>query len=146
MIAGLLMINDATAQMKDPTTWTVDAKRKFGNRFEVSFTVKLAPKWHIYALNPGKDESLLPPVFKIDDNKNIKVIGKPKETSKPVEEVQEGIEGKVRYFSGEVTFVQEVEVVGNAAVSASGTYEYQVCDDKICLPPKKKTFKVNIKP
>lgn len=146
LFVGLLLTANVNAQMKDPTTWKVEAIRKFGNRFEVFFHVKLAPNWHIYALNPGGDGTLLPPVFTFDDNKSVKLIGTPKEASKPVEEVMEGIEGKVRFFSNEVTFVQEVEVSGNDPISASGNYEYQVCDDKICLPPKKQPFKVLIKP
>jgi len=146
LMAGLLVSGDAGAQMKDPATWKYEAKRKFGNRFEVFFHIKLEPGWHVYALNPGKDEALLPPVFKFDDNKKVKLVGGPRETTKPIETEMEGIEGVVRYFDGEATFIQEVEVTAGAAVTVTGTYQYQVCNDKVCLPPKTKPFKVIIKP
>lgn len=146
LIAGLLVSGTVSAQMKDPATWTYEAKRKFGNRFEVFFHVKLEPGWHVYALNPGKDEALLPPVFKFDEQKKLKVVGTPKETAKPHEAEMEGIEGVVRYFDGAATFIQEVDIVGNAAVTVTGTYQYQICNDMVCLPPKTKPFKLSIKP
>ena len=146
LVAMFFTAGEISAQIKDPTTWTVTAKRKFGNRFEVFFQVKLAPNWHIYALDPGGDGSSIAPSFTFTANKNVKLIGKMKETSKPKEEVMEGIDGKMRFFSGEVTFVQEVEVSGTAVVKVKGKHEYQVCTDQMCLPPKTKDFAVSIKP
>ena len=137
---------EASAQIKDPTTWTYEAKRKFGNHFEVFFHLKLEPKWHIFALNPGGDGSSIAPSFTFDKNSKVKVLGKMKETSKPIEERMEGVEGITRSFKDEVTFVQEVEVTGNTPVKLTGKHEYQVCNDMMCLPPKSKTFTVSIKP
>lgn len=144
--AVFLAGKEAGAQIKDPTTWTYEAKRKYGNHFEVYFHVKLAPTWHIYALDPGGDGSMIAPSFAFAGNKQVKLLGKMKETGKPKEEVMEGIDGKVRSFSGEATFVQEVEIAGTAPVTVTGSHEYQVCNDKICLPPKRKDFSVSIKP
>lgn len=131
--------------LKDPTTWTYVAKRKFGNVFELHFQVKLAGNWHIYALKPGGDGTMIPPTFKIEPSKNIKLRGDMKEAAKPVEETVEEI-GKIRYFKGEADFIQEVEVTGATEIKVTGSHEYQVCNDQICLPPKTKTFTFNIKP
>lgn len=144
---SLVIAGDLSAQViKDPTTWTYEAKRKYGNHFEVFFHVKLAPKWHINSLNPGGDGSMIPPAFTIVKSPDVRVIGKPKELGKPKEETMEGIDGKVRLFSGEATFVQEVEVSGKGIVAVNGSHEYQVCNDQVCLPPKSKKFSINIKP
>ena len=146
LVVMVITAGEVSAQIKDPTTWTYEAKRKFGNHFEIFFHLKLAPTWHIYALDPGGDGSSIAPNFTFDKNSNIKLLGKMKETTKPMEEIVEGIDGKVRSFKDEVTFVQEVEVSGNAVVNVKGMHEYQVCTDRMCLPPKSKSFAVSIKP
>lgn len=148
LLAGLLCLaGSAGAQgLQDPTTWTYVAKRKFGNVFELHFQVKLSGKWHIYALDPGGDGSMIPPTFVIMPNDHVKLRGKMKETAKPEEEEIEGIDGKVKYFKGEADFVQEVEVSGTADITVQGKHEYQVCNDQICLPPKTKEFTIHIKP
>lgn len=137
---------DCSAQLKDPTTWTYQAKRKFGNRFELIFKVKLTGGWHVYALDPGGDESLIPPSFKFDEDKNVKLVGAVKELNKPITEPVEGYDKPVNYFKGEATFVQEVEVPWGMTVKIKGTHEYQVCNDKVCLPPKSKAFSFTVKP
>ena len=146
LVVMLLTAGEISAQIKDPTTWKVTAIRKFGNKFEIFFNVKLAPNWHIYALDPGGDGSSIAPSFTFAPNKNIKLVGKMRETTRPTEEVMDGIDGKMRFFSGEATFVQEVEVLGTAVVKVNGKHEYQVCTDQMCLPPKTKAFSVSIKP
>jgi len=52
----------------------------------------------------------------------------------------------VRYFKGEATFVQEVEVPTGKMVKITGKHQYQVCNDKMCLPPKSKDFSFTVKP
>lgn len=147
MLALAFITDAAFAQgTKDPTTWKYEAKRKYGNHFEIFFHVTLTDKWHIYALNPGGDGSMIPPSFSFDKAGNVKMVGKMKELGKPVTEAIEGIDGKVRYFAGEATFVQEVEVSGNGVVRVKGKHTYQVCNDQVCLPPKTKEFMVDIKP
>ena len=54
-----------------------------------------------------------------------------------------GIDGKVTYFTGKIDYVQEVTVTGNTKIT--GKSEYQVCNDKMCLPPKDKDFSFDIK-
>jgi thiol:disulfide interchange protein DsbD len=132
--------------LKDPTTWTYEAKRKFGNHFELFFHVKLAGNWHVYAIDPGGDESLIPPTFTFEKAKGLKLVGKIKETSKPITEKAEGLDKPVNYFNGEATFVQEVEVPSGSAINIKGRHQYQVCNDRMCLPPKTKTFLFTVKP
>ncbi len=133
-------------KLTDPTTWTYTAKRKFGNHFELFFKVKLSGGWHIYALDPGGDESLIPPTFTFEPDPKVKLAGKMKEVGKPVTELTEGIDKAINYFKGEATFVQEVEVPWGMSVKIKGKHEYQVCNDKMCLPPKSKVFSFTVKP
>ncbi len=149
MIAVMLLTGASHAMgqiIKDPTKWTYEAKRKFGNHFELFFHVQLADKWHIYALNPGTAEGLIPPSFTFTPDKDVKMVGKMKEQRKPVTEKDEVLGGTVSYFKTEATFVQEVEVPWGKTVSIKGKHEYQVCNDRTCLPPKTKDFSFSVKP
>jgi thiol:disulfide interchange protein DsbD len=147
LLMTICLAEPATAQKSnDPTTWTYQAKRKFGNHFELFFQVKLKPGWHIYALDPGGDESLIPPTFTFSDNKDVKLVGKVKEMTKPVTEKMEGIDNPIRFFNGEAIFIQEVEVPWGQTVKITGKHEYQVCNDRMCLPPKTRGFSFIVKP
>lgn len=127
------------AQMvQDPTSWTYEVKKKGINQYDLIFHLKLQPGWHIWSMNPGGDGFQYPPAFKINPAAGVKLLGKVTEKGKPVTTTMEGIDGKVTYYSGGVDFVQTVQASGGAKIS--GKHEYQVCNDQMCLPPKKKSF------
>jgi thiol:disulfide interchange protein DsbD len=48
-------------------------------------------------------------------------------------------------YANKVVFIQKIKVKSNAKTTISGSVEYQTCDDKKCLPPKKELFKVALK-
>lgn len=148
LLAVLLILGgmDSYAQSKDPSTWSYVATRKFGNHFELFFKVKLATGWHVYALDPGGDESLVPPTFTFTPNSKVKMIGKMKEMAKPITEQVDGIDKPVHYFKESAVFVQEIEVPRGGPITITGSHEYQLCNDQICLPPKSKNFSFTVKP
>ena len=44
-------------------------------------------------------------------------------------------------YANKVVFIQKIKVKSNAKTTISGSVEYQTCDDKKCLPPKKNFLK-----
>jgi thiol:disulfide interchange protein DsbD len=48
-------------------------------------------------------------------------------------------------YSGTVSFVQTIKLKTGIKTMVSGEVEYQTCDDKKCLPPKKVPFNLAIK-
>ncbi len=129
--------------IEDPTTWTYEVKKKTGNDYQLVFHLVLKNPWHIYSLKPGGDGYEIAPSFTFDKNANLKLKGKLTEKGKPTTTTMDGIDGKVTYFSGTVDYVQDVTVTGKTKIS--GKHEYQVCNDKLCLPPKTKDFSFEIK-
>ena len=125
---------------KDPTTWTVEAKKTGVNSYDIIFHLKLQPKWHIFSLNPGGDGMQLPPEFKMD---KVKMNGAVKEKGRLVSGKLEGVRGNVNYYEGSVDYVQPV--AGTAGTKVSGSYRYQVCNDEMCLAPKTKKFEVTLR-
>ncbi|MGN6567221.1 MAG: cytochrome c biogenesis protein CcdA, partial [Flavipsychrobacter sp.] len=127
---------------QDPTTWTFEAKKKSGNHYELTFHLKIKEGWHIYAMKPGGDGTLISPSFTFDKAAGLKLIGGIKEKGKLISETMEGIDGIVNMYKVKVDYVQDAEVTGTPKIA--GKYEYQVCDDHMCLPPKTKPFAFNI--
>ncbi len=132
------------AQLKDETKWTFEAKKISGDKYQLIVHCKLPKSWHIYALEPGGDGSMIAPVITFKPTKNVKYIGKVTEKGKRISMAMEGVPGKVNYFENSVDYVQEAEIKGGATVN--GTYSYQICTDQMCLPPTDdKPFTIKVK-
>jgi thiol:disulfide interchange protein DsbD len=145
IIVLLLAAKPGIAQMvQDPTGWSYEVKKKSGNTYELIFHLKLQKDWHIWAMKPGGDGYQVPPTFRFDKVAGVQCKGAPVEKGKAITANMEGIDGKVTYFTSGLDYVQTV-VVTAKNVTITGSHEYQVCNDHLCLPPKKKTFRFEIK-
>lgn len=131
------------AQIQDPTVWTYEVKNKGNHQYELIFHLNINKEWHIWSIAPGGDGFLIPPSYKFDKNTNVQLVGEVTEYGTKVTTEMEGIDGKVTYLSGNVDYVQIVNVKG--ACKITGKHEYQVCNDNTCLPPKTIPFSFEIK-
>ncbi len=142
----ILLANTITshAQMlKDPTVWTVTAKKKSGHQYELIFHLEVTDKdWHVYAFNTSTplDESLLPPSFTPAKSTRYRVSGKPFERGKRIDEEVDGI-GTLHYYQS-ADYVVPVTVDTNGEVK--GKFKYQTCNHETCLSPKTLPFSVII--
>lgn len=129
--------------IKDPTTWSYEVKKKTGGQYDLVFHLKLAEGWHIWSQKPGGDGFQIPPTFAFDKNSNVQLVGAAKESGKGKHTgMMDGVDGEVTYYEGAIDYVQTVKVTGKATIA--GKHEYQVCNDQMCLPPKKKSFKFEV--
>lgn len=139
---GLLVIvssYSAQAQViKDPTEWTYEVKKTGNNEYELIFIVTLVGGWHIYAIKPGGDGTLIAPSFSYAKNAKMELVGEITETGKLITEHSEGIEELINYYSHKVKYTQKVKA--KPGIIIKGTHTYQVCNDMMCLPPKDKDF------
>jgi thiol:disulfide interchange protein DsbD len=94
-------------------------------------------------MKPGGDGTQIPPSFKFNKDPKVKPEGKVKEVGKMYTYTEEVVEGEIHAYHDKVDYVQKVTVTGNTKVT--GSYEYQVCDESMCLPPKTKKFTIEIK-
>lgn len=145
LLLGLLFLLSfgAGAQMTpDPTTWKYQVQKTGEDEYELIFRVTLAEGWHIFSQNPG-DEFLVPPSFHFTDrDRDIRLLGRVQERGKLKTEKIEGLDNPVHYYEGTVDFVQKVKAKPGSKVH--GEQEYQVCNDRHCLPPKTKAFQFSI--
>jgi thiol:disulfide interchange protein len=127
---------------KNPTKWTYEVKKKAEGKYDLVFHLKLDEHWHIWSLTPGGDGLELPPVFTFKKNANYTLLGKMKESGKMISGEREGVDGIVNEFHDKVDYIQSIEAKGNQKIT--GTHEYQVCDESMCLPPKTLDFSFEI--
>ena len=145
VLAFVFAANTLFAQnmIADPSTWTFETKHVKDNHYQLIFHLKLKEGWHIWSLNPGGDGFQIVPSFKIKKNDAVLKLGSFKEKGNAITELMDGVDGKVTYFKSKVDYIAELEVNNNTTLS--GTFKYQVCDDKMCLPPATKKCSFEIK-
>lgn len=145
VLAFVFSANTLFAQnmIADPSTWTFETKHVKDNHYQLIFHLKLKEGWHIWSLNPGGDGFQIVPSFKIKKNDAVIKLGAFKEKGNAITELMDGVDGKVTYFKNKVDYIAELEVNNNTTLS--GTFKYQVCDDKMCLPPATKKCSFEIK-
>ncbi len=138
MIAGI-----ATAQIKDPVSWTFEAKKKSADTYEVVLSASIQGKWHIYSQKTGKGGPI-PTKVSFKANPLLNIAGEVKEIGKVEKIYDEIFQTDVLYLSNKVQYVQTVKLKGKAKTNITGTIDYMVCDDSQCLPPAKKTFDIKL--
>lgn len=133
----------AFAQAKNPAKFTFEAVKKTADTYEIVITANVESPWHIYSQNTPKGGPV-PTKITFKANPLVKLNGAAKEVGK-MENVKDKTFGvNVMYYSNKVQFVQTVKVKAGTKTNISGTIEYMVCDDEMCLPPKKVPFEVKL--
>lgn len=134
----------ARAQMlKDNSKISCEARKKSGNTYELIVHVKLEKGWHVYSMKPGGDGSLIPAEVSFKTSPKVQLKGSVKEKGKLITEAVDGVDGKINMYSDKIDYIQEAVV--NGATEITGTYNYQVCNNMMCLPPASKEFRIVIK-
>lgn len=146
-IAAMLAGGSAYAQGLDPVKWTLTAgvsKVKAGGSIPLKLTATLEPGWHLYAPStpPGGP---IPTTLKLLENSMVEnfTVQEPA----PARKFDENFKVDVEWYQQEVTFTVPVQLkpdvpAGPAVLTMEA--RYQACNDKQCLPPRKKTASVSI--
>ncbi|MGZ5243520.1 MAG: protein-disulfide reductase DsbD domain-containing protein [Bacteroidia bacterium] len=129
-------------QDADPVKWTTEVKKTAPNEYDLIFTANLETGWHIYSqfIETGGP---VPTSFNFTEGK-YKKLGTTEEKGHPEKIFDEGFEMNLVYFSGKSDFVQHVKLTGPTTV-ITGYYEFMICNDEMCLPPKKLDFSFPVK-
>jgi len=125
----------------DKVKWKFESKKTGDSTFTITVTANIAEGWHIYTAAPGGDGSQIPTEVKFSKNSNIRMDGKLQTAGKVIDEVVEEV-GTIHYYENKVTYTQKIIAAANTTLK--GMVSFQVCDDKMCLPPKDLDFQVKI--
>ncbi|MGC4038783.1 MAG: protein-disulfide reductase DsbD family protein [Chitinophagaceae bacterium] len=144
ILFGLLSSAVLFAAAQSPVSWTFTAKKIAEKKYEVHLTATVQQGWHLYSQTQPKDAVVNPTSFTFSANPLIATEGKVKETGKMEKFHDEKLGVSANQYANNVDFVQVVNLKAKAKTNLAGVVEFQTCDDKKCLPPKKVTFSVPI--
>ena len=129
----------------NPVTWSFSSKKIADKTYEIHLKATIQNNWHLYSQSQPEDAIAIPTSFTISPNPLFKRDGKIKELGK-MEVMKDATLGvSANQYSQKVDFVQKIKLKANVKTNFSGNVEYQTCDDKKCLPPKKINFSVAVK-
>lgn len=141
---GLVILNMANAQVRNPVQWDFSAKKINATTYEVYLTANMEDGWHVYSQHTP-DGGPVPTTIKFAKNPLLTLSGTAKEAGKKEQKFEELFGVDVIQFSDKVVFVQKIEVKGQAKTSLSGSVEFMTCNDRECLPPTTQKFSIALK-
>ena len=124
-----------------PGVWTFSAKKISAKEYEVHYSIKVQSPWHVYSqFTP--EGGPLPTSIILNKNPLLLIKSKPTEIGHLKTKHEEVFDVDVKYFEGNVDFVQRLEIKSNVKTVLKGTVEYMLCNDGQCLPPTKTSFSI----
>ena len=142
ILSGLVFSLLAFAQPIDPVSWTFEAERTGDNEFELIYTAKIDPPWHLYSAYLPENGPI-PTRPSYEEKAGFELVGDIIEVTKPTIKFDPGFQMDVGTIAGRAEFRQKVSIT-EPSVNVSGEIEYQVCDDANCLPPAYEAFTFNL--
>ena len=137
-LAGALL-----AQKLDPIQWKADPGVAAGASRDVlvRVTASMEKGWHLYSLTTPR-----PPIastIKVTDDGPLE--GGEAFQPAPNRKRDPNFQVDTETFEGDTVFYVRARLKADAGAKASLLVRYQACDDKQCLPPRKKTVEFEVK-
>jgi DsbC/DsbD-like thiol-disulfide interchange protein len=147
-LALLSLTTGTFAQDVNPVRWSFsdhDVKVAPGASLTVHLTAEIEPGWHLYGMKKI-DDGPIPTTLVLDKGQEVEIAG-PIHASPPVSLDDPNFGTKVDFYVGRANFELPIRVTnGNSPGSKSlkVTARYQMCNDHVCLAPRKLTFSLPI--
>lgn len=138
----LVSASQVMAQGVNPVQWTYTAKKIADKTYEIHLTATIQPSWHLYSQTQPADAIIEPTEIKFNKNPLVIYNGYVKELGKMQLFKDEKLKIAANQYSDKVDFVQTVKTKANVKTNVVGSVQFQTCDDRKCLPPKKIDFTV----
>ena len=143
LFAFLLAFCESKSQ-STPYTWSFTAKKISNNVFEIHCSATLTDPWHTYSqFTPAGGP--VPTKFSFQKNPLYTIDGAVVENGDLKTRFEKAFGIDVKYFEGNVDFVQKLTLKANTKTNCSGAVTFMVCNDTECLPPFTQKFSVALK-
>ncbi len=142
LLSLLLMLLAVPGFSQSNTTWKYSAKKVAAAEVELTFTVQVAPEFHLYSMDVVPDGPM-PLEFSFTPSADYQLMGKMVSKNAPKQEYDEMFETNVKYYSGTATFVQRVKIKSTKPFAIKGEMTFQTCGEGTCIPGDE-TFSFNI--
>jgi len=147
LLAGLCLASVWLVGAQDPVQWTLTvepASAPPGSHVLARFAAKIEPGWHLYSLTTPKGGPI-PSTSSLADSPVVS--GSKLYQPKPVRKLDPNFQIDTETFADEVVLLYDVELkkdapAGPAEITAQ--VRYQCCNDRSCLPPKRKSASATI--
>jgi hypothetical protein len=129
---------------ENPVSFAYEVKSIGNNLYEVKIIAKIEDPWHIYSQHTPADGPSLPTHISFVKNPLVEIIGVPEEKGNLVTKHEEVLDVNLKYFKGQVVFVQKVKLKAGVKTNLNGTIDYMACTDERCLMPTTEKFTLAI--
>jgi thiol:disulfide interchange protein DsbD len=131
------------AQIPDPVKFTVSESPEevlAGDVFEIKVNASIEGDWHLYSILNDKDAGPFPTEFSAKSD-NFVIAGDVVESEADIE-FDPNFEAELGWHSSFASFTIPVAIKSDKTGKQTVDVEvyYQVCDDRVCLPPKTKSI------
>lgn len=131
------------AQIPDPVKYEVSEipdTVKAGEVFEITIEASIEGKWHLYSVLNDPDAGPYPTKFSAK-SPNFVLAGKVSESEADIE-YDPNFEAELGWHTSFASFTIPVAIRSKLKGNQTLDIEvyYQVCDDRVCLPPKSKSI------
>ena len=140
----LLCYMISAAQILNPVKWTSSVKKIGQKEYELHITAFIDKHWHLYSQDAG--EEMISTTFSFMKNPIVKFDGKLMESGDLKIENDPNLRLTLRYYYGQVDFIQKVEMRSASSTVVKGSVTYIVCSDvdRKCLPAKTYSFSIKV--
>ncbi|MDR1356053.1 MAG: thioredoxin family protein [Tannerellaceae bacterium] len=130
----------ALGQIMTPVKWKVSMVDAGAPEKAIAFTATLDKGWHLYDMNlpAGGPVSTS---FTFEVLQGAELMEQAQASAKPVSAHDDAFGMELRWYEGQVTFTQKIRITDSARFRAAGAVEYMVCNDEMCLPPERHSFR-----
>lgn len=132
-----------SAQIQQPVKWSYSTEEK-GDATYLKLKATIDKGWHLYAQDIGAGGPI-PTSFKFNPSSSYELSGKVTEP-KAEEIFDKNFDMKLRFFEKSAVFSQKIIIKGTKAFNITGTLEFMVCNDVMCLPPEEVEFTIPVTP
>ncbi len=137
---GMAAITIVMAQQ--PVSWEYSTSKVSDKVYEVHLKARIAQGWHLYAQEQPESFIGSPTTIKFNQHPLISLKGKPTEIGQLIKTKEPTLGYEAFQYAVGVEFVQRIHLKNNSKTNISGSIAYQVCTDKMCLPPANASFSV----
>ena len=127
------------AQILTPVKWKIQLEDSGTAEKTLVFSATLDAGWHLYDMNLPEGGPISTS-FSFENLTGAKTVGTPVASKEATKVFDEQFQMELRWFAGEVTFRQKIEVTDPQKFQAEGYVEYMACNDENCLPPDQEEF------
>ncbi len=143
---GALAVFPSNVAAQNPVAWQLESNAKgkslkAGEKFKAKLKAQIEDGWHLYAVEQPEGGPY-PTRITINENSPFQLDGKASSSAAPITKFEPTFQIETKSFERAAEFDLPVKTISEAqADDLAVNVKYQVCDDKICLPPK--TVKVS---